>query len=343
MIEYPYLVINICSDKSIYKPNGYYFSGVELRTGIKDSQAELQSIEESMGLFNETVNLDIAPRLATICNAKDSEFAYIFAIEKFEQTLDILNISMNHISKYSLENFGCIRNMETNMVEPITPKMQSKLFQIPINPVPGYITRDYPYSCLDKAEILLNQFSNSNELYQRLERAAYWLRKARNEKNIQLRILFRWFSMEAAWKIDDSDNIIPKIMISLGFPIGQNSRILQNLDPKIYTDLTSHSDYKIWKKRVETRLDKIRILRNDSVHSGFRPWDIPRNQLLKLDHLSVLGSSRLINLMVKALMDDYTNLQDANDDLLIIWATKEYIIEDNHGTIIFSLNNPSFI
>ena len=56
----------------------------------------------------------------------------------------------------------------------------------------------------------------------------------RREKNLQMRILFNWFSIEALLKFDRKDNVAHKAMLGTGFPIGQKMNDVEmNFQQKI--------------------------------------------------------------------------------------------------------------
>jgi len=335
-----YLIVSLCSDKSIFKPIPYYLGEVEIRTGKYDTELEKESIHKSMELLSEKITDQIAPRIVTVCHANNPTEAFMVARERFDETLDLLNILINHIGEFSLAKSGFVREVFTGNIHPVTPNMHMVLHQTPLSPTPMFFMEKESFPQLSMIDYIFNILPPSHELIERLKRGSHWVRKARNELNIQLRILFRWFAMEAAWKVAEEDDIVPKIMLSLGFPTGQKINLV---DANIMAQLTSHTDYKSWRDQIKKRLQKVKDLRNDSVHSGFRSWDISRTDLLRYDHLATLGCSRLLYLLEKAIELNYLKIVDADRDIVYIWQNKLNIVQDCHGTIIYSLNNPNFI
>ena len=64
---------------------------------------------------------------------------------------------------------------------------------------------------------------------------------------------------------------------------------------------------------MQKRLENVRDLRNQSVHSGFRAWDISRKELLQYDQITTLSCPRVLFLLEQALNQGITNIAEFDE------------------------------
>lgn len=332
MVPNRFVVCRLGKDTSLVTPRPYHLGDVELRSAKLDAPSEKSAIEESAASFGESVELSIAPRLVTIVDAPNQRQALELADSKFEEALDALTIGSQLVmSDLALLPCGYIRALSDAVVHPILNRRAP-------GPVPATAFRivDEKYPLLEFSEALFAV--GRTELVDRLLRSAHWARKARWEANRQLRTLHRWFAMEAAWKRPDKDDdVVPIAMLALGFPIGQYSA---GVSDKILTALQGHPRYRNWRDQVLKRLNRLRDWRNDSVHSGFRPWDVSRKELDELDHISVLACGRVQGLLQRAVVAGIVDIDIAREYAPLLFQEDPNVVQNVHGIIIFNLENP---
>lgn len=287
------LVTQVIQGPIIFKT--YTWGTVEIRQSKHDIPSERKSITESMALFglseavlqqgdqNSEAGLS---RISTIVSAEGGRQPLAVARERFAEALDVLDI-ITPLKKFALLEPGCIRYLDTGNIEPLHPPYSrlSRYLQSSIMHVD--ITR---FSPMDLGQIVLAKQTPGRadiDLADRLLRSAYWSRRARTEVNPQLRVLFRWFAIEAVWMIEPTkacpvtnDDVITPIMWAFGFPRGQGGNLVKRKASLFSNEIEYHST---WVQTCATRLEAIRKFRNHSVHNGFRHYDISPRQLLDYD------------------------------------------------------------
>ena len=161
-----------------------------------------------------------------------------------------------------------------------------------------------------------------------------------------MRILFNWFSIEALLKLDKKtlgitkeDNVAPKAMLAMGFPSWQKKN---DVPASVMQKLENHSEYESWKTIIAKDMDKIREYRNNSVHLGFRPWDLSESELKKYSFLSEMARNSSQKLAQYA-------ISSGCKDALDLWSEAPKLLDkiDNlagfvHGTLIYSLANQTY-
>lgn len=287
------IVTQIVRGPIIFKT--YTWGNIEIRQSKYDLPGESKALANSMMSFGLTEEIlreggqnseAELSRISTIVNTKEGRQPLAIARERFAEALDVLDI-VTMLRKYALLEPGYIRHLDTGRMEPLHP-LHSRLpryFQNPILQID--ITR---FSPMDLGQIVLAKQAPGRadiDLADRLLRSAYWSRRARTEDNPQLRVLFRWFAIEAIWMIEPSqscsvsnDDVITPIMWAFGFPRGQGSNLITRKASRLRREIEDHD---VWKKACSTRLAAIREFRNRSVHNGFRHYDISQRELLDFD------------------------------------------------------------
>jgi hypothetical protein len=327
-----YLVCRLASDKSFYRPVPYHLGAIEIRPGKFDSPVERSALDESVKSFGAQVELEIAPRLLTVVVAKDLRDAIRQGDARFEEVLDYLDGQIGGgISQFVLSGPGFVRSMSGGSVAPLLKDPppswgRSPTFAI----VPG------KYPGVDVAEVTFGV--KRTEVVERLLRSSHWSRKASWEPNQQERVIYRWFSMEAAWKRHKDDDVVPAVMVGLGFPLGSDAHVL---NPSLQIRLASHPRYRQWREQILDRLTAMKSWRNNSVHSGFRPWDIDPAVLDSYDRLSLLACARARGLLQQAILKGLTTIEEAREYAVPLMESNANVVNDVHGTIISGLENPS--
>ncbi len=326
MDKISFYVVKLLSDKSVYYPETVILKDVEIRPPQSDFKQELKLLEESIKNFNKHINLDFHCRIGTIVKASSEEEAEILADSKFVKVLDILSLNFP-ISNLSILNIGYIKKLDTGDIKPILDKT-------PIEGAQAFVLKDYIYFSYQKIEQWL--IKQTNELAIRLQRSLYWSRKAEWEKEIQNKILFNWFSIEALFKQREDDNICPIIKWFLGFPTREKAILISK---DILSKLNSSSLYKKWKKKIYKIIEEIRKFRNDSVHNGFRNIDKDINELYLYNHVLSLARSRCQKAVLKALLSGVFSLDEFKEYMPVIFEEMEDLVNDIIHTVLFSLEH----
>lgn len=322
------IVVRLCSDRSLFRPRTLVIRDVEIRNGKTESTREKVALLRSIDECEVTVDERLCPRLATVVDADSFERCSSMAEMRFEETLDLLHRETFGMARLTLLEAGYHRDLCGSDVVPRHPAVTSRL-----GPTPMFHMVDEEIPQITQVEHLadLGDF----DLCSRYMRSLHWSRKAAWEPDIQLRILFRWFAIEAACKVDKDFDVAPVIAAALGFPM---KKTWNKLDAFMRNSLKAHSRYEIWRAYVHKTLRDLGRWRNDSVHSGFRPWDIPKPDLETFDRLILLGCARVQSLVCDGL---FANLRDAGDfsELLgtLIELRGDGYVKDVHGTIIYTL------
>ena len=79
----------------------------------------------------------------------------------------------------------------------------------------------------------------------------------------------------------------------------------------------------------------------NSVHSGFRLQDVPLEKLRAFDHLTILACPRVQRMAISGLQAGLRTAQDLFDYAGPVLESIPHVVDDVHGTIIFSLEDPS--
>ncbi|WP_408956125.1 hypothetical protein [Natroniella sp. ANB-PHB2] len=323
-----YLVIRVIGDKSIVfpKPKGYY--SVEIRPGKFDFPLERKLLERSADAFQEEFNFKIAQRIVTVISANDFYEADEQSEVLFKEVLDCLDTNGYGLAETPLLQTGLVKNLDTGC-------KSSRLPEESFGALPLFRIEDRQIPKVDSTQALLSLPDTELKLF--LLKSYHWLRKSKLESSLQLKNLFRWFAIETLAKTQNQENINPKIMQILGFPLG---RIGLCVSKEVINSFKKHSDYLYVERIIKDLLEEIRNFRNDTVHSGFRQWDISRDKLYDFERVLTLAVPRLHKFVVKALFQDIINLEEFWEYIPIIFDEMKYDIKkDLHGTVIYNIKN----
>jgi len=289
---------------------------------------EREALRQSAAAF-EDERPDDCMRIATIVHDNVTEHeAGRIAEERFDEALDVLGSVAGGLSPMVLLASGLFENLEKRSIHPRTlgqGRQQGPSFWVARERFPQC---DWPQFLLTHAK---------SELAQRLIRSHHWSRKAQGEAGLQLRVLFRWFAMEAVWLLNKNDDIVPRLQWALGFPNGLGAKALS---PTFTKRLEEHPTIGAWKSQIETLLADVREFRNNSVHSGFRYQDISRTRLRDFDAITLLACARVQNLAQAAIRAGLSTTNEMFEYLPVLVEMNSHYIDDVHGSVLSSLENP---
>lgn len=254
----------------------------------------------------------------------DESEIIVNADKNFYDVLDVKNFDYP-VATLKMSSIGLIKNLTTGEIQAIKEREFSGMSM--------FVVKNGNLPIFDFSNYIL---TSETELSQRFLRASHWVRNGKNESNIQLKILFYWFALEALLKESDSDNIGGIIRWSLGFP---NGRLRSELSSRLLQQLESHNKYRYWGKRIEESLDKIRIFRNNSVHHGFRIKDFSNNDLKLYENIMIYSVSRCSALVKRALLNNIDSLSELKEYLPYLFEMNSNVVNDVHHNIIYSLQN----
>ncbi len=184
-----YLIVKILDSNSFVSSLTQVYKEVELRPYGADSEQEIELFKDSAKLNDyDYDSIKLYSRICTLIQANDVESALIAANNKFSELLDLKAIEFP-ISRVLVTNVGFVKNLITGNCTPIKKN--------DFNLTTSFMTRYTEVHRYDFINVVQNQDS---ELARRYIKATHWFRHAKHESNIQLRILFNWFALEALLK-----------------------------------------------------------------------------------------------------------------------------------------------
>jgi len=325
------VVTRLLDHRGVYYPRTYCLDRVEIRNRKSDTQSERDALAASCTAFGD-IRPDDCMRIVTIVDANGERETDELAEERFDEALDLLTPGSGGLSRMAILGTGVYRHIRDARVRPRMPRNDAL-------PVTSFRVIREPFPQWEWAQFLAT--NAQTELQQRLVRSYHWSRKANLEANRQLRVLFRWFAMEAIWMVTKDDDITPRIMWALGFPTGSGAGLLS----RTFTSaLQAHSTIGGWRQQVESLLRAVKNFRNDSVHSGFRLQDIPRNQVRDFEQITVLACARVQHTVVAGIQAGMVTAAELLEYLPILTENNSNYINDIHGTVIYSLehDHPAF-
>ncbi len=272
-----FYVAKLLDDQGVYHPDAFVLGDVELRPPSSDFEDELETIKKSIQKNEIKINPKINCRIGTIVHAATLKDAELLADEKFVGALDIISFELP-ISRISLSKCGYIKNLESGELTPIE--------DVSFSPSMAFVRPQSKFQIMEFTQWVAMQ---NSELGLRYRRSLHWSRNGKWEKNLQIRILFNWFAVEALLKESENDNVGPLIRWFLGYPNGVSAA---NVSSELIDKLKSNPSYKNWKNKITNSIENIRKFRNDSVHSGFRNVDFSVSDINLFNQLMTFGCSR---------------------------------------------------
>lgn len=317
-----YLVVKILDRQSIALPSTSVYGLVELRSYRSDSEQESEVLKRSASLSKLDFDKYMyCARISTIVQADNINDASDTADNLFSDILDLKSVEFA-ISNINTSDIGFVKDLNSGEIYPTTTQElhSSMMFMMHQGDIQQF-------------DAVNHIISLKNELSIRYQRSLHWVRKSKHENNKQLKALFYWFSIEALIKESETDNVGPVIRWFLGFPNGVNRK---NISAQRLNELASHSKYGHWDKELIKIIDKIRIFRNHSVHSGFRYVDFSKKELELYNQVMIFSASRCQAAVQHALLNGISTVSDFKE---CIWVVFEEInsVTDVHGNILHSL------
>lgn len=319
-----YLVLKILDSRSISLPSTQVYGLVELRSHTSDSESEAIALKKSA--VDNRADFDqysFCARIATIIDAGSLAEAIELSENKFSEVLDLKSVEFA-ISNFKTSDIGFVKDLESGEIQPIRKSEYEPSISF-------MVQRD----SVQRRDFVNYILSLDNELSERYQRSLHWVRNSKHEKNIQLKTLFYWFSIEALLKESETDNIEGIVRWFLGFP---NGKYRNDVSKSLLKNLANHPKYSYWNKKIIEVVDKIRVFRNDSVHSGFRSVDFPKKELELYSQVMVYGASRCQAAVQSALISGISTVSEFKDYMPEIFEENSNIINDVHGNILFTLD-----
>lgn len=322
-----FLVVKVLDDRSVSIPSTMNYGSVELRSYSADTKLETDALEASAlegGLdFNKH---KICARIATIVECETPAGAVHIADGRFLEVFDFKSTEFA-VSTIRASRIGLIKDLASGEIIPI----KRSSFEPSLSFVMGRGT----VQCFDNTNFLLLL---ENELSDRYRRSLHWARNGKNETNLQLKILFSWFALEALLKADVNDNCVESYArLFLGFPNGQQLGLMSKLTK---TTLENHHRYQYWQKRLIDIVQEIRDFRNDSVHSGFRSVDFTKEELELFSMVMTYAVTRCQAGVTRGLFSDIESLSEFKEYAVPLFEDNANLINDVHNNIIYSLDHP---
>lgn len=276
-----YIVTRVLRAPCTYSPGATGFGAVEIRSGETDLPSEKEALARSEEAFGEPPpKSPLSMRICAACNA-GSAFEADRAVEPhLEEVLDIVDCSGVNFDKHGLSPVGYVRNLDTGILVPRVPDWEFKSWP----PMSSFRMNAGRFQLPSFEQILA--FGTQTDLIERLKRSFHWRRKARWESNIQVRVLFRWFAMEALWTLARNDDIVPWVLWCMGLPSGVGA---SGIDRLLMRSLAAIPGYRQARHHLGNQLHAVRKFRNFTVHNGFRQMDVPASELGEFDRLTYYG------------------------------------------------------
>lgn len=319
-----FYVSKLLEDSGIYRADTVVFGEVEIRPPKSDFKDELDAISKSIELSKVDIKQEFTCRIGTIIACSSIQEAELLADEKFVSVLDILSTEFA-ISHIGIAQCGYVKNLDDGHIEPI--KSYS------LTPSTVFVRNSRHFKKFDFNHWIVNQ---RTELSERYKKSIHWSRNAKWEKNLHLRILYHWFSVEALFKQDAQDDISSLLLLFLGFPLSTYSK---HVSRELLATLEQKSEYTKWKRSIKDIADEIRVFRNDSVHSGFRNIDYSVAKLRLYHRIMSIGCARCQGAVVVALSNRVSTVNEFKEYAGIIFESRSNVIDDIFGNIIYILEN----
>lgn len=319
-----YLVLKILDSRSVSLPTTLVYGVVELRSHKSESECETNALKKSA--VDNRADFDkysFCARIATIVDAGSIGDAIELSEDTFSEVLDLKSVEFA-ISNFKTSDIGFVKDLESGEIHPIK--------KCEYEPSMSFMVQQGDIQRIDFVNYIL---SLKNDLSERYQRSLHWVRNSKHEKNTQLKTLFYWFAIEALLKESETDNVGGVVRWFLGFP---NGKYRNDVSPSLLAGLIGHPKYSYWNKKIIDVIDKIRVFRNDSVHSGFRSVDFTNKELELYSQVMIYSASRCQAAVQTALINGVSTVSEFKEYIPVIFEENDNIINDVHGNILFTLD-----
>lgn len=294
------------SQSSLRSFHTYALGGVELRPHSSLTPQEFEALKvsaETRGLSIE--HFQFSPVACVIVEADDPHTAAEVADGPIAEVLDFQEAFEvgGRFSRSEILPAAFVRDLGTGSVTPGATLLSSRPFGTPVR------MRNSFWEPPD--EMRRAFFHEKSELGVQLRRSVHWWRRSRSVLDGQLRLLWRWFAIEALCKarVEETD-ITPRVRWFLGFPTGP---ALTTVPTGLIMKWESRPDYDLWRRKIIKWLREIRDFRNESVHNGFRSIDIEVGRLRLYNRVAEAACLNLHGATYRALAMGATSRQDLAD------------------------------
>lgn len=291
-----YLVLRMMKPYNTVLPVSRVYGNVEIRKATSLFIEEKIKLENSVKSFNEHP-LSIATQLmATIVEASTVNEADEKAEKEFIKILDLYSGLKYSLSINELSEVGIIKNIDTKYIySRLNDSRRYSSFETRWNTIQG----------MDEVQNYLYR-GVGNQLKEDYIRFLHWLRLANEEKNLHLKCLKYWISFEGIIKINETDQMISHLSALSGFLEGFIGREI-NQETRII--VKSKNNYRELRKKVTDSLEKMRTLRNDTVHHSLETFEV------KAEYTELTQLFRLISRNIKFYIEEalYLNLSSKEE------------------------------
>lgn len=322
-----YYALKVLANQGFYRPDTFVLGDVEIRSPRDDLSDEKEAIKTSAERQQSPINYCVNCRIGTIVDANSLADVYLLADEKFVKAIDIVSADLP-ISDVRLSGCGYVKDLTTGKIHP--------MFQVSFPPAMSFI--------IGKGVVREIEFSQwvavqDFDLANRYKRSLHWGRNAKWESNLQLKILFEWFAVEALFKENRDDNVGPLLRWFLGYPNGSSAA---SVSRDLINQLQTDDAYSQWKGIIIDSIESIRDYRNKTVHNGFRSVDFCNEKSQLYNQIMVFGCSRSQKAVRTGLQLGIKTIQEFKEYVALVFEANANLVNDVHGTILYSLKNRQY-
>jgi hypothetical protein len=331
-----YLVVRLIAGEFPFSPRTECYGYVEIRPPKTDTLDEREALQISLSQNEENIDLNTCMRAAVVVEEADNpDHAHTLANSFFEEAIDVLGEESFGRKKPFLLESGFARDCVSGAITGHHRKI-GEFDQFP----PMFMARRFieHFPNIGMGQYILGSRA-SNELSDRYIRSAHWARNASRDRNLHFRLLFNWLATECLLKTQRDEDIVPKMMFCLGFPMGQ---LHAKLDPVFRTSLEAHPKYDAWKQIIHSWINSIRQFRNDTVHHGYRAWDIDEASLKKYCYILRFARTSARATIETAIRIGINNSSSLWLNPSVVLKSHPNVINFVHGTLIFGLENGDY-
>jgi len=176
-----------------------------------------------------------------------------------------------------------------------------------------------------------------------VRRSAHWADLASRTEDLAEQLFMQWVSIECLCRVDPNESINAKVATAARFPSGRFEVVLP-VDER--AAIAALPNYREWRRRVTELINKLRDLRNDIAHGGFRELDVRA----RLDEREIYLARRLLafayqgvgTLTLHALERGITTIAEMWDRYAecLLPRRQISIARELSGTIIYTFENP---
>jgi hypothetical protein len=314
------------SNQRIYENKPY--GPVDVRTSESETDEEKQAAIESLKSFNYATDDKNILRLVAIFIDERLKKAILDSELLFEETIDLLK--RQPLAKIrNCDGAGYWVNMDTG---------ETIYFQKPYEYQNNYFNQMYqislgPYSPMFGEQIISSR--RDIEAVESFVRSIHWYNDSNVQTKLYLQFLYKWIAIETITKTNNDEDIVPKLCLSLGFPLSKHHKSI----PKCIAEkLKTINGYKHYRNIIRDEFYKCKKIRNAIVHSGFKETNLlDENLKLKLYVINATYNC-MINNIEKIIASGKNSLEE-------VWDTmSKYVTQDNNlinwisGTFLKQMN-----